>query len=84
MLTLEKINTEELADIAMAAQRRMGPDLSLVDVYNVLRYTIRKAELNGKGDDYVPVLFENELRDFAMRKEINRIGGLNLCAGSAT
>lgn len=78
------VNIDRVVDIAMAAQRRMGPDLSLVDVYNVLRYTIRKAELNGKGDDYVPVLFENELRDFAMRKEINRIGGLNLCARSAT
>lgn len=84
MLAPEKINTEELADIAIAAQRRAGADLDLMDVYNVLRYTIRKAELNGKGDDYVPVLFENELRDFLMRKEINRIGGMNQCARYAT
>ena len=83
MLDLEKINTEELADIAMAAQRRMGPDLSMVDVYNVLKYTIRKAEVNGKDAEYVPILFENELRDFATRKAINQIGRLNLCAQSA-
>ena len=83
MLDLEKINTEELEDIAMAAQRRMGPDLSMVDVYNVLKYTIRKAEVNGKDAEYVPILFENELRDFVTRKAINRIGRLNLCAQSA-
>ena len=77
------VNIERLADIAVAAQRRSGGDLDLMDVYNVLRYTIRKAKLNGKGEDYVPILFENELRDFLMRKEINRIGRKNQCVTCA-
>jgi len=44
---------------------------------DVLIYTIRKCELNKKGEDYIPILYENELRDFVMRKVINLYGRMN-------
>ena len=75
--------TEELVDILVDVQRRLRYTFDLVDVFDILRYTIRKCEVNGKGEDYVPILFENELRDFVMRKQINMRGRMNLCARSA-
>lgn len=74
---------EELVDILFDVQHRLRYTFDLTDVFNILRYTIRKCEVNGKGEDYVPILFENELRDFVMREEINRRGRMNLCARSA-
>ena len=75
---------QELTDILFDVQRRLCRTFDLMDVFNILRYTIRKCELNGKGEDYIPILFENELRDFVMREEINALGRMNLCARSAT
>ena len=37
-----------------------------------LRYSIGKLSYIGKDMDYLPLLFENELRDHAMREEINK------------
>ena len=56
----------------------------LEDIHTALQYTERKAKLNGKGDDYIPVLFENELRDFVMREIINTRGRMNKCVIPAT
>ncbi len=72
--------TEQLTDILFDVQSRLGCTFDLTDVLCILRHTVRKCEVNGKGDGYVPILFENELRDFVMRKQINRSGRTNLCA----
>lgn len=74
---------EELVDILFDVQRRFHYTFDLQDVYDILTYTIRKCELNGKGSDYIPILYENELRDFLMRREINLRGAMNRCALSA-
>ena len=74
---------EELVDILIAVQRKLRYTFDLMDVFNILTHTIRKCELNQKGDDYIPLLFENELEDFVMREQINLRGRMNLCARSA-
>lgn len=74
---------EELVDILFDVQRRFHYTFDLQDAYDILTYTIRKCELNGKGKDYIPILYENELRDFLIGREINLRGAINLCALSA-
>lgn len=70
----KQADIEKLVDIVFDAQTRLRYKFDLMDVFNILRYTIRKCEANGKGDDYIPLLFENELRDHVMREQINEMG----------
>ena len=74
---MDKKLQEELIDSVFIAERRTGRKLDVGTVYDVLRYSLRKLEAIGKGMDYLPLLFENELRDFVMREEINCIGALS-------
>lgn len=80
MIDTSKPNPEELADVVMRVQNRTGYVFDVWDIYDVARHTVRKADLNGKDEAYVPILFENELEDFLMRAEINEMGRINLCA----
>ena len=48
------------------------PDTATKDV---LMYVWRKLRVIGETADYLPLLYENELRDFAIRLAINAIGG---------
>ena len=73
MMNIENISNE----LASTAERVVGITFDPEVIYKVIRYTVRKCELNGKGEDYIPVLFENELRDYLMRREINERGELN-------
>ena len=50
------------------------------EIADVLNYTCRKCRAVGKPDDYIPVLFENELSDYALRKNISAKGVINRCA----
>lgn len=76
MIDPEKISAEELADIIYDVQSRIGYRFDLMEVFEIARHTVRKAELTGQDESYVPILFENELRDFVMRKCINVMGGM--------
>lgn len=67
----------ELVDAVLTAERRTGRKFDLSVVFEVLRYSIRKLDYIGKDMDYLPLLFENELRDHAMREEINKKGAEN-------
>lgn len=82
MIDTGKLNFDALADIVFDVQRREGYRFELDDIAEIIRYTVRKADLNHKDADYVPLLFENELRDHVMRERINAIGRRNLCATS--
>lgn len=73
MIDPKKLNPDELADVILDVQRHTGCCFDVVDAYEIARYTIRKADLNGKDGSYVPILLENELRDFLMRKQINAL-----------
>lgn len=78
------INQEEVQKIVLGVEENLGWEFTEKEVEDVLKYTIRKAELNHKDDSYIPILFENELRDAVMREVINYMGRGNLCARSAT
>ena len=77
MIDQGKLNTDELMDIILEVQEKAGCWFSAEEVCEITQYTIRKAELNGKDESYVPILLENELKDFLMRKKINLFGRLN-------
>lgn len=67
----------EIVEIAVKTAERIGYDFAPEEVESVLRFTERKLEINGKGDDYLPILFENELEDYVKRRAINFIGFMN-------
>lgn len=67
----------ELVDIAIKTSDRIGYRFSKDEIKSVLEYAERKLELNKKGDDYLPVLFESELENYIRRHAINILGGMN-------
>ena len=52
---------EMLKRIIEAAQERLDYKFSKEQLEKCMAYTIRKARLNGKKNDYVPLLFEDEI-----------------------
>lgn len=82
MIDTGKLNFDALADIVFDVQQREGYQFELGDIAEIIRHTVRKADMNHKDADYVPILFENELRDHVMRERINEMGRRNLCATS--
>jgi hypothetical protein len=78
------VSADEIRCIVVNVEVETGLTFRLEDIHTALQYTERKAKLNGKGDDYIPVLFENELRDFVMREIINTRGRMNKCVIPAT
>lgn len=82
MIDTTKLNPEELGDIIVDVQNETGFWFDVDDMVAIIRHTIRKADLNGEDEAYVPLLFRNELEDHVMRERINAIGRRNLCATS--
>lgn len=82
---MERTMAEVLAEILRQAQMETGHTFSLDEVCDVATQVRRKVDLNGKDDDYIPILFENELKDLVMRNRINLLGkwrmenGLQMC-----
>lgn len=82
MIDTAKLNTEELGNIIVDVQNETGFWFDVDDMVAIMQRTVRKADLNGKDEEYVPLLFRNELEDYVMRERINAIGRRNLCATS--
>lgn len=68
---------EALADAVLAAEIRARRPFDIMTVYEVLKYSLRKLEVIGKGMDYLPLLYEDELVQYAERERINQRGELN-------
>lgn len=66
----------ELVNAKKAAEEHIGIEIPDCVANQVLDYSVRKCEVNGKGTDYLPILFENELRDYYMRLAINLKGAI--------
>lgn len=77
---MDRKMAEAMVDILYQVQREVGHTFSFDEVYATVVQTRRKVDLNGKGDDYISVLFENELKDLVMRNQINLLGRLIECA----
>lgn len=82
MIDTAKLNPEELGDIIVDVQNETGFWFDVDDMVAIIQHTIRKADLNGKDEEYVPLLFRNELEDHVMRERINEMGRRNLCVTS--
>ena len=72
----EKLKAE-LVKAIETAELRTGRKFDPAVVYDVLKYSINKLSYIGKDMDYLPLLFENELRDHIMREKINRRGAMS-------
>ena len=66
----------ELLEAKQAAEEHIGFEIPDDVAWQVLNYSIRKCEVNGKGADYLPILFENELHDYYTRLAINLKGAM--------
>lgn len=77
----ERSKLDVLTDIVFDVRRETGYRFDVMEVFDILQHSIRKAEMNGKEDDYLPILFRNELEDHVMRQRINK--GEMVCVASA-
>lgn len=80
MIDTRLLSVSELTDIVLRVQKRTGYVFETQDIYDIASLTIRKAELNGQNEVYVPILLENELEDFVTRERINRKWRMESCA----
>lgn len=69
--------SERFSSIVSKVESKTGYKFSAHEVFGVLLHTIRKCKINKKSANYVPILFENELRDYAARLAINIAGYAN-------
>jgi len=67
----------EVIEARRSAERTLGFAIDDDVAEKVLAYAKRKCEVNRKPDDYLPLLYEDELRDYFMRLNINLRGEQN-------
>ena len=67
----------EILKARESAERTLGFVIDDETAEEVLAYAKRKCELNHKPDEYLPLLYENELTDYFMRLAINLRGEMN-------
>jgi len=65
-----------MVDAIHTAELQTGRKFDFDTIVDVLIYSVCKLKAICKGADYLQLLFENELRDYAMREEINMISAL--------
>ncbi len=77
------MNTKEARRIEVYVEAKLGVKIPAETANEVLEYTMRKLRVIGRPESYLPVLYENELRDYFMRTAINLKGEKRSCARSA-
>lgn len=65
------IRTDELADVIDSVSGQYGYDFCAAEISWVLGLTERKCMIKGKGDEYMPLLFETELKEYLTGEAIN-------------
>ena len=68
---------QKILEARQSAERTLGFAIDDDVAEEVLAYAKRKCELNHKPDDYLPLLYENELTDYFMRRYVNMRGEMN-------
>lgn len=66
---------EQMAEMALEI---LGPNQPERDILELAEYTLHKWEKTGNDEDYLLVLFADELRDYQRRTIINEIGRIRL------
>lgn len=79
-MKIDDATIQKLWEAVVQTERKLNRDIPNDVSLAVLDHTVRKCERIGKGPEYLPLLFENELSDFYMRQQINAMGGMNRCA----
>lgn len=77
------MNNEQISNILMNVQNDLNYDFGVEEIVEIMGYTVRKCHVNGEGESYIPILFENELYDYVARKKINERGRIVRCANIA-
>lgn len=62
-----------LLDARMLAEQRTGARITDEEYERILEHSKRKLEIIHKDDDYLPLLLENEIRDYCSARAINMI-----------
>lgn len=65
----------DLAKAKEAAEEALGFEIDSDTASKVLGYAAKKCIANGKGTDYLALLYENELRDYFTRMAITVCSG---------
>ena len=65
---------EAIMNIVAEVEKELNLTFGPEEIREVLGYTIRKAKIAGQGESYIPLLFEDELRNFAIRDAVNLLG----------
>lgn len=68
---------QKILEARQSAERTLGFAIDDDVAEEVLAYAKRKCELNHKPDDYLLLLYEDELADYFMRLQINLRGGMS-------
>lgn len=81
MIVLMKPNMKEMEafNLVERVQREFNTTFTIQEIVNITWLAKRKCEINKKGEDYIPLMLENELRNLAMRNIINGSGGADKC-----
>ena len=77
------MSDEELLQIVLDVEERLNWSFEPTEIFSTYQYTLRKAYMNGKGKDYIPILFEHELINLVRGNVINFYGRKNQCVRSA-
>lgn len=56
--------SEQLKNIVTKIQEETGYLFSEKEIADVVAYSERKCQLNKKGEEYVPIMFESELMNY--------------------
>ncbi len=79
MKSLETVKENTLySDIVKRVENETGYKLALHEISETFMYSLRKCKLNGKGVDYLPIMFESELRDYIAGVSITALGMINM------
>ncbi len=71
---------EAVMNIVAEVEKELNLTLEPEVIREVLGYTVRKAKIAGQDESYIPLLFEDELRNFAIRNAVNFLGReINQC-----
>lgn len=65
-------------DAVRRAESETGYKLALHEITETFMYSARKCNLIGKGIDYLPILFECELKSYIASVYITTVGMMNM------
>jgi len=74
--------TDELSKIVEKTTEDTGYEFGDSELKEILGFTYRKCHLNQKDGDYVSILFEDELKDYLMRKTVEVVSNVNVYINS--